>query len=207
MSSTRCVPHPEVGVRHRPVAQLDATARALKVNHVAPSTRATYNSALRVFRTFCTDCHLVHLPASSSTILHCLAQLFHNGLSYGTARVYLAAVSNLHSEAIYVNPADSADVTQALTGFKRLAGVSHDSRLPITLDIMRLLKTNIYSSFLSGYDKDLFWSASTLAFFAFIRVGEFTTPHTNASVIRLSDVSCSTSNRRLVLGVPKMIRI
>ncbi|CAH3161837.1 unnamed protein product, partial [Porites lobata] len=69
---------------------------------IASSTRRTYSSGERHFIRFCLFHKLISpqtpfLPTSESTLIHFVTHLS-NTVSYGTIKVYLAAVKNLHVE-------------------------------------------------------------------------------------------------------------
>ncbi|XP_055332306.1 uncharacterized protein LOC129584212 [Paramacrobiotus metropolitanus] len=109
-------------------------------------------------------------------------------------KVYLAAIHNSHREAGLLNPTADDLVVRAVSGFKRLNSPKPDRRLPITLDLMRTLKTRLKAH----NDEDeaaMLWSAFCTAFFGFLRISEIISKsqHTydRASTLLLRDVSIS----------------
>ena len=69
---------------------------------IATSTRRTYSTTERHFIQFCLSHKLISpqhpfLPAHESTLIHFVTHLS-NTVSYGTIKVYLAAINNLHIE-------------------------------------------------------------------------------------------------------------
>ena len=68
----------------------------------ATSTRRTYSTSERHFIQFCLSHKLISpkhpfLPAHESTLIHFVTHLS-NTVCYGTIKVYLAAINNLHIE-------------------------------------------------------------------------------------------------------------
>ena len=66
-----------------------------------------------------------------------------------------------------------------LRGIKKTLGNKYKkkSRAPITPDILRVLKFNLYNSSIIYKDKVMIWAAMTSAFFGFLRVSEYTSTH------------------------------
>jgi hypothetical protein len=92
--------------------------------------------------------------------------------------VYLAAINNLHRENTVPSMSSNDLVCRALNGYKRLDLPESDKRLPITMDIMRLLKDCLRESVMPDHDKAFYWIAFTVAFFGFLRVSEFASTET-----------------------------
>ena len=110
-----------------------------------------------------------------------VAYLAKERLSYTTIKVYLAAIRNLHTTARMHHTYQeqlTPYLEQVLQGIKKqqLTHAPTRERLPITVDIM----ANIWAV-LSHSPKDyhciMMWAACYLAFFSFLRCGEFTVPN------------------------------
>ena len=84
--------------------------------------------------------------------------------------VYLAAVRSYHIDPTQNKPR----LRRVLQGIHRSHGTACPPRRPITRDILCFIH-RILSLSNSGFDSLMFWSASSLAFFGFLRVSEFTT--------------------------------
>ncbi|XP_055356622.1 uncharacterized protein LOC129601767 [Paramacrobiotus metropolitanus] len=168
---------------------LDSTINKLRSNHIATSSRKTYQSALNRFIEFCRKFRLSSAHITKSTVLRYVAFLFESGLSYSSAKVYLSALFNAFRECGLSFEFNAPNISQCLIGYKRLRGTVSDRRLPITIDHMRIMKLNIdCSSLLSPYEKQLYWSMFTLCFFAFLRIGEII-PLSGSHFILFKDVS------------------
>ena len=63
-------------------------------------------------------------------------------------------------------------VSVVLKGYARKMATKPDSRLPITPDIMRVIKQNIRYFDSSSHNQLVLWSAFALMFFSFLRVSE-----------------------------------
>ena len=80
---------------------------------------------------------LPSLPAAATTVVNFLGHMHGKGVSFSTAKVYLFAIANNHRESQHADPTSSDMVVFALKGYQRLKPSTSDSRLPITLDVMR----------------------------------------------------------------------
>ena len=141
---------------------------------LAPSTRATYNSATRTFISFALRFNCIHangtlLPASEETLM-----LFVTYLSYTlkaqSIKLYLSAIRNLHIEQGLPNPfTDALQLRYLVRGIKRIHGCSVDSRLPITPHLLRRFSLSLN---LTHTDHTTLWAAMLVAFFGFLRSSE-----------------------------------
>ena len=61
-----------------------------------------------------------------------------------------------------------------LRGIKRIKGASTRTRLPVTLDHLKLFHRILHSRASPTHDEIMIWAAITTAFFGFLRIGEMT---------------------------------
>ena len=96
-------------------------------------------------------------------------------LSYSTICTYLAAVRFRNIElGFYSNFEPMQNLQMLLRGIKHVKGVSsRPSRLRITLNIIKILKSSLQKSPISEKDKLMLWAAVTTAFFGRLRSSEF----------------------------------
>ena len=108
-----------------------------------------------------------------------VTHLAQQGLTHATIKVYLSAVRNLHVTA-GLHKELSSQLTPRLEMVMK--GIKNDkaliaprSRLPITIDIMSMIR-KILSLKPKDHDNIMLWAACALAFFGFLRCSEFTVP-------------------------------
>lgn len=142
-------------------------------NSVAANTANVYENAISIFEQFRYDYGLARAwPPTLSDLINFLAFLAKSNYSPSTARSYISGisfylkVSNLHDAT------NSFIVKKMLSGMQRLSKRC-DCRKPITLEILTNIIHILPSIAISSYESALFAAAFTLAFFAFLRVGEF----------------------------------
>lgn len=120
-------------------------------------------------------------------------------LCYNSVKQYLNIVHLLHLESGLPNPLDSWYLTSLLRGCRRVKGDSKTPKLPITLDLLRLmfkvLKLHVYTDL-------VFWAVCLTGFFSFLRKSNLLPEagNQNASCLLRDDVTF------LPLGVVLRIR-
>ena len=160
------------------VSTLEQQCHAFLTQGLAPSTRRSYASAQAQFISFCA--HLGKLnsagspcPADEWTL--CLfATFLANRIQHSSIKVYLSGVRALHIEQGFPDPLTNClRLQRVVRGIKRCQGSSTSSRLPITDDLMLLIRQSLD---LRLPDHLMFWAACSLGYFGFLRASEFTVP-------------------------------
>ena len=110
-------------------------------------------------------------------------------VSYKTIKVYLAGICLEHLERGLHDPTDDKLLQLLCTGIKRSQGTTSRTCLPITIDLLCSLKTQLRNdSSYSLLEKRLLWLAFTQAFYGFLRASKFT-----SSSLQWSDVQFSAT--------------
>ena len=169
---------------------------------VAPSTRQTYNSGINSYLNFCTRFNIQPYPASSLTLQFFCTDLSRH-ISYKSIKVYLAGIRLAHLELGHSDPKVDESLRLVIRGIRRMQGDSCRQRLPITIDLLRTLKQQIRISNYSLLEQRLLWAAFTTAFYGFLRVSEFTSSSSDATTLRWSDISLSSSTQTISLRQSK----
>ena len=115
-----------------------------------------------------------------------------DSLHHSSIKVYLSAVRSLHIDQGLPDPlVNCLQLQYLLRGIKRVQGSSPTKRLPVTIDILRVIQGSLD---LSSRDHVMLWAACCLGFFGFLRVGEFTTsrPFDPSIHLAVSDVQAHT---------------
>ena len=153
---------------------------------VATSTHRTYQAGIRAFQQFCYQYGIPSIPASPLTLRYFCCSIARR-VSHKTIKVYLAGIRLEYLERGCQDPINDVLLRLLCKGIKRSQGTTRRTRLPITINILRMLKTKLREeSSYSLLEKRLLWSAFTLAFYGFLRASEFATPDLSWSNVQLN---------------------
>lgn len=140
---------------------LDEVVRSLFAASLAESTKRTYSSQLRTYFKFCSTYGYWAFPASLDTILRYIGYLS-TRLSYASIQQYVSVVRVMHEEGF----PSSKRINYALRGVRRILGDKSTRKLPITLSVLRLLRTQCD---LTRSEDLAFWCACLVMFYGMLR--------------------------------------
>lgn len=178
---------------------------------MSESTKSTYRHGYKIFCQFLSSIGIAATdykptPISEQTLIlfvtHCNKAL---GLGYSTIKLYLAAVRFYYVKAGIHNPMSSsyidccAKLHMVLRGIKK-HNHQKERRRPITykilLQIHTILQRGMYGKFLDSMLK----AAFSLAFFAFLRCGEFTVKNFKQNnILNMEDVIKDSDDKGFTL--------
>lgn len=144
--------------------------------HLCDKSKTAYSKAWSHYLNFATD----YLESQTNlyditpgTFLLFIAYLKCLGLAPASVTSAVSAVSYKFQINGFPSPSENFLVRKALSGLRKLEP-SNDIRLPITLPLLEKLVNSVDCVFSNFFLRQLFKSMYTLAFYAFLRVGEFT---------------------------------
>ena len=127
---------------------------------VAQSTHRTYQAGVRALQQFCTQYAVVPFPASPLTLRYFCCYMACQVL-YKTIQVYLAGIQLEHLERGLEDPTKDELLQLLCTGIKRSQGVSKHNRLPVTINVLQTLKSQLrHDPSFSPLEKQLLWWAA-----------------------------------------------
>jgi hypothetical protein len=189
------------------LSRLVQEARAYKRSAYAESTKSTYRSQMKAYLEFCIRYSCVPVPASQSTLVGYLAYLAKK-LSAASIPGYMNVVRLLHMEAGLVNPlAGNWELDLIKRGIRRQLGKPPKQKLPITLDLLRVMYGSLN---LSDPQEVSFWAAMLIGFFGFLRKstlmpsGSTTVP--GRFIARLDVVNMTLESFELCVRFSKVIQ-
>ena len=184
--------------------KLKVLAKEFFAGGLAGRSRTSYSSAQRRYLNFCAVYNLSPLPLSEYCLSLFAAFLAYEGLQPQSISAYLSALRHLQISA----GLDAVDRSQfprlqyILKGISRSQPSNARARLPITGEVMRVLLRAWSSGLEKEFEARLLWAAACLAFFGFMRSGEFTVPNLRATPsITAADVEL------IPPAAPSMIRV
>ena len=171
------------------IAGLDRRARELIEAALDPKSRSYYDRIWKQFEQFCIKFHFpASLPISETTLLRFISFLFDKGYAASTICSAMSALAYFHFGQGLSDPR-SRNVQQALVGLKNLLPSSKGCD-PLPLEVLNGVLDRALDVFPSAFTGILFQAMAVLAFYALLRVGEFTySRHT----LRREDISWSRS--------------
>ena len=158
------------------VTGLEEAVFELMQQGVAESTRKCYKSSMKRYTAFCSQFSLPCLPASDRTLSLFIAFLGRDKISSKTIRIYLSGIRHFHVLKGLVFCGITPKIELLLRGVARENGsAAPNTRLPITPDILRLLKRQLAKN-PQDFENRMLWAAIDIGFFAFLRSSEFLLP-------------------------------
>ena len=149
-------------------------------NYIATSTASTYERALVVFKSFLVLYSFsTHLPTTPIVLALYVTYLYTQKYSHRTILTHLAATSYMHRCHQMAEPNKNFLVQRALLGIKRCVPVQ-DCRFPISLPLLYRLHESVNHLIYRPYARAMFQAMYMLAFYAFLKVSEFTLSHGQA---------------------------
>lgn len=148
---------------------------------IAPSTARVYATGQKRYLSFCRDSKSAPLPTSEHKLCLFVAHLASEGLQHSSIKGYLSAVRRLQIVQGLGDPfvASWPMLECTLRGIKmrqaKKVATRPASRLPITPDILRLLRKH-WERESRDPDCIMLWAACCMCFFGFLRSGEITVP-------------------------------
>jgi hypothetical protein len=169
----------------------DETLRLLEAS-MASSTHTTYMRGVGSFELFRKELGLnVEWPAPVHHIIAYIAHLSIEGKAPSTICTYVSAISYVHRMNGWSDPSDNFIVQKLKEGSRR-RDKRPDSRRPISLPILRQLVLLLQGICGSTFESCLFKVAFLVAFFGYLRVGEFTVvskSDTGDGILSIEDVT------------------
>ena len=158
------------------LAHLDTMIGRLHCHALAPSTMSSYSTGVRSYLRFCGLMLLPALPLSESTLQRFVAFLHHR-LAFKSIKVYLSGAQfSATMRGGSVSISSMSRLYYLLRGIRRLQGraFQRPRRLPITMHHMRLIHHRVQFLCYSPFERLLFRTMSSLAFFGLLRCSEYT---------------------------------
>ena len=169
-------------------------------------TRRTYKRSWKRFEKFVQA--IMHkqtsLPCSHTDILFYIAHLHQQKLSPATIACHLSAVTYFHKMKGFEDPCKHFLVGKAMTGIRNISK-SCDIRLPITRPILGVLLDSLSKVVRSSYDRKLLRAMFTMAFHAFLRIGEMVprSPKFSSNTLTMHDITLTDNDNKCIVTLRK----
>jgi hypothetical protein len=150
---------------------------------------------------------------SEHTLAYFVAYCVQRNLRYTTIKQYLAGIRHFYVAygvpTPLCAPASLSCLQLILRGVKKSQTSSRATRLPITFPILTRLTQAFVSGVPGSYDGIMLAAALSMAFFGFLRCGEFTVgspvyyPRGDACCLRIADIHFSGDGTSFILHLPQ----
>lgn len=187
---------------------MDQSIREYLARSLAPATMATYRSAVDRYLSFCAQLHLPPLPLTQDNVSRFVACIARSGVAYQSIRVYLAGLRFYQVMNGLPDPGltDIPLLGYVLRGIRRCPrAVTRQPRLPITPEILQMLFSSwSHVPVEENYDATMLWAATSMAFFGFMRAGEFTCSSRRAfspSMLSPQDISVDSHTNPTMVSI------
>lgn len=130
----------------------------------------------------------VNLPIAAPHLALFIAFLFDRNYASSTVNTYISAISYSHKLFGYDDPSKIFFIIQMLKGYGKLSA-NFDSRLPITRPILHKLLNVAPGIVPNSYELCLFRAMCSLAFHAFLRVGEMAITNSNNAILTVDSIT------------------
>ena len=158
----------------------DVVTTLLK-SSLQPASVTIYRRAWNLFNQFLSSVFQstdFALPISPTILALFIAFLYDRKYAPSTVTTYVSAISYSHKLYGFPDPSKAFFIVQMLKGYGKV-GFRLDSRLPLTLPILHRLIQAAAVVTNSRENAALFMAMCSLAFYAFLRVGEMTAVSSN----------------------------
>ena len=174
------------------VAPLLNTAQDLLKAALAPASRTAYHRSWQKFQEFATMFGFsTNLPLSPASIALFIADLVNKGLKPTTVSSHISALGYVHKLRGIPDSTAAFFIQKMLSSYHKHCP-SLDVRLPIDKQVLDKLVAALHHTCQNGSERILFKAMFTLAFHAFLRIGEMTVTGqaaTNPNVIEIHQVT------------------
>ena len=168
---------------------MGSTLHQLFAAGLATSAKESYQSGSNRYIRFCSLYNLPPFPTCERSLSLFVAYLYQEGLSASTVKGYLSAVRYSQISLGFGDPkiGEMPQLEYVTKGMRKLSSTPSRSHLPVTLAILRFMRS---SWVVSPVPKDaiMLWAAACMCFFGFLRAGEIVVPSDAAY-----DASCHLS--------------
>ena len=171
---------------------LEDEVQRLLSKSLAKGTFVSYRKSLEKFCEFRDTTGLDNIwPSCFQQVAAFIAHLSLTGLAASSINSHVSGISFVHKINNWPDPTNNFLIQKLREGCKR-DNKAQDSRCPITLPLLKRLLETLTQVCRSDFEFVLFKTAFTLAFFAFLRVGEFAKTQCNdmSKIISIYDISC-----------------
>ena len=148
----------------------------LAKSSLQPSSIPTYQRAWRlVYKIFTKIFHSVSkpFPIAPYTLALFIAFMYDKKYAPSTVSSYVSALGYSHKFLGLADPTKAFFIIQILKGYGKI-GSRLDSRLPITLPVLNRILESSAQLTITHYQSLQFRAMCSIAFFAFLRIGEIT---------------------------------
>lgn len=184
--------HRTRGSTRNSVQDLNPEAQAIVSQALSVKSRSVYLNYWKHYVQFCREQNInISLPIRQVVTVNFLSYLLvSKKYSLSTVTSHVSALAYINKLFDYEDFSSSFLVRQFLKGAQKITPTKPDTRLPITIELLKKIIMALPVTIKTFYDRIMFSSMCLLAFHGFLRVGEICTKsqHVLGNVIQCQHV-------------------
>ena len=166
---------------NHPIDELNVIAKSFINRSIAASTHRQYSACLTRYVKWCFSLNLQAFPVCLHNLILFVSDLATKSF-FANIKVHVSAIKFFSLINGYMSFQNYNRLYLTMRGIKgaRKNKFKKPKRTPITLNILKEIKLNLFNSSYVFEDKLMIWGAMMLAFFGFLRVSEYTAARTQS---------------------------
>ena len=171
------------------ISELTSTLDTLLDATLTKSSAKGYARAWTLFDEFATTYGFISVaPVQIQLLALFISYMFNKGYAASTIASHVSAIGYIHKMNDFPDPTNSYFIQKLINACRKLKPTK-DFRLPITKNILHSICDAIPHAISNSYEIIMYRAMFLLAFYGFLRIGEFASGADNSNLSQLSHIT------------------